>query len=179
MKKLGVVLIMVIFLGCAKLSVETKKPIQVDINMRLDVYQHVVQEADSIESQIYGNSQPEINSIFTIGAVYAADNQEDAIRRRKERAAKIENYFDQGYIGENRKGYLSLLKNDLPSQVEEIVAKENKDRKIIYENTAEKNNAKLSAVEKIFFKDHYNRASSGWYFEVYDQNKEKYIWQKK
>ncbi|MCF7871144.1 MAG: YdbL family protein [Candidatus Omnitrophica bacterium] len=179
MKKLGVILVMVVFAGCAKLSVETEKPIKVDINMRLDVYQHVVKEADSIESRIYGNNQPEMNSIFTIGAVYAADNREDAIRRRKQRAAEIENYFDQGYIGENRRGYLSLLKNNLPSQVEEVVAEENKDRKIIYKNTAEKNDAKFSAVEKIFFKDHYNRAPSGWYFEIYDQNEGKYIWQKK
>ncbi|MCF7873097.1 MAG: YdbL family protein [Candidatus Omnitrophica bacterium] len=179
MKKLGMVLVVLILFGCAKVSVETKKPLKVDINMRLDVYQHVVKEAESIEDQIYGSDQPQMNSLFSIGIVYAADNLEDAIKRRKQRAAKIEDYFNKAYIGESRNGYLEVIKSDAPSQVKEIISGENKDRKIIYENTAKKNDAKLSAVEKIFFKDHYKRASSGWYFKIYDSGKGEYTWQRK
>lgn len=179
MKKLGVALVIVILFGCAKVSVETKKPLKVDINMRLDVYQHVVKEANSIEDQIYGSNQPQMNSLFSIGVVYAADNLEDTIERRKQRAAKIEDYFNKAYIGERRNGYLEVIKSDAPDQVKEIISGENKDRKIIYENTAKKNDAKLSAVEKIFFKDHYKRAPSGWHFELYNQDKGKYTWQKK
>ncbi|MCF7870067.1 MAG: YdbL family protein [Candidatus Omnitrophica bacterium] len=179
MKKLGIVLSLIILFGCAKVSVETKKPLKVDINMRLDVYQHVVKEAESIEDQIYNSDNTQMNSILGIAAVYAEDNLSEAIERRKQRAAKIKDFFNKGYIGENRNGYLELIKNETPSQIREVIAKENKDRKVIYENTAKKNNTKLSAVEKIFFKDHYQRAPSGWYFEVHSQSKEKYIWQKK
>ncbi len=179
MKKLGIFLAVVVLFGCARVSVETKKPIKVDINMRLDVYQHVVKEAESIEDQIYGDDEAEMNSIWGISAAYAADSLSEAIERRKQRAVKIENYFKKGYIGENRNGYLKLLKSDTPYQVKEVIAQENKDRKIIYQSTADKNNAQLSAVEKIFFKDHYQRAPAGWYFEIYDQEEGKYIWQKK
>lgn len=179
MKKLGAILIVFMLLGCARVAVETKKPLKVDINMRLDVYQHVVNEAESIEDQIYGNGNAEMNFLLGVSEVYAADNLSEAIERRKERAPRIESYFNKGYIGEDRNGYLKLIKSDAPDEVKKVIVKENKDRRIIYQNTANKNNTKLSAVEKIFFKDHYKRAPSGWYFEIYSQSKEKYIWQKK
>ncbi|MFO8052707.1 MAG: DUF1318 domain-containing protein [Candidatus Omnitrophota bacterium] len=179
MRKVTFFVFLIVLIGCARVAVETKKPLKVDINMRLDVYQHVVKEAESIEDQIYSNDNPQMNSILSVGSVYAADDSSEAIERRQQRAPKIESYFNKGYIGENRNGYLKLIKSDAPSQVKEIISGENKDRKIIYENTAKKNDAKLSAVEKIFFKDHYQRAPSGWYFEVYDSGKGEYTWQRK
>lgn len=121
------------------MSVETKKPLKVDINMRLDVYQHVVKEAESIEYQIYGNNEAQMNSIWGISAVYAADSLSEAVERRKQRALKIENYFNKGYIGENRNGYLKLLKSDAPYEVKEVITAENEDRKIIYQSTADRN----------------------------------------
>ncbi len=179
MKRLGIILMVVVLFGCAKVSVETKKPIKVDINMRLDVYQHVVEDVESIEGEIYGNNNAQMNSIFSLPAAYAADSPQDAIERRKSRAKKIETYFNNGYIGENRNAYLQPIESNLSDQVKEVIDKENKDRKIIYQNTADKNNVSLSAAEKIFFNDHYKRAPSGWNFEVYSQEEGKYTWQKK
>ncbi len=179
MKKIGLVFVVFILLGCARVMVETKDPIRVDINMRLDVYQHVVQDVNSIEEQIYGDPQKQMNSIFRLGNVYAADKVQEAINRRRERVSKIESYFRQGYIGENKKAYLEIRKKEAPSRVKEIVELENEDRRVIYRDTARKNNAPLSEVKKVFFKSHYRRASSGWYFEVYDSDKKEYVWQKK
>ncbi len=183
MKILSIFLIF-IFLGCAKIHVETKEPIKVDIQMRVDIYQHVVREVDSIESQIYGQNHKQINSLFGIESVYASDTSEDvnsAIQRRRSRASKVEEYFSKGYIGENRRAYLSLAPSapggSLAAEIKQLIEQENSDRAIIYEATANKNNADISQIEKIFFQDHYDRASTGWLFEV--DNEGKYVWSEK
>ncbi|MDD2703024.1 MAG: hypothetical protein PHC33_03355, partial [Candidatus Omnitrophica bacterium] len=60
MKRLAVVLMagMVLFLGCARVKVGgTKDSIQVDMNviMRVDVYQHVEKDLSDIDSIVYGS----------------------------------------------------------------------------------------------------------------------------
>jgi len=183
MKVLVAFLIFALF-GCAKLNVETKEPIKVDIKMRLDVYQHVVKEVDSIEGQIYGTDEKEVNSLFTIESVYAAEqdpqNVKSAIERRKSRASEVEGYFAKGYIGENRRAYLSFIPGAYPQdklRVQSIIEAENNDREQIYKATAQKNNIDISQAEKIFFQDHYNRAPQGWWFEV--RTNGTYEWVKK
>lgn len=182
--KIFSIFLIFIFLGCAKIQVETKEPIKVDIQMRIDIYQHVVREVDSIESQIYGQDHKQMNFLFGMENVYASDISEDvnsAIQRRKSRAAKVEEYFSKGYIGENRRAHLSLAPSasggSLAGKIKKLIEQENSDRTVIYKATAKKNNADLSQIEKIFFKDHYNRASKGWLFEAYSEGG--YIWREK
>ena len=172
MKKLVIVFIGLVVFGCAKVSVETPKPIKVDINMRVDVYQHVVKDVESINDQIYGPENKELNSLFGLGTVYAQDlstQASEAIARRKSRVGKIEEYFSKGYIGENRKALLEIV-GDVPantkSEVKDIVNQENKDRDIIYGATAKKNNTDISGVRKVFFESDYKRASSGFWFQT-------------
>ncbi|MBU1112251.1 MAG: YdbL family protein [Candidatus Omnitrophica bacterium] len=167
MKKFGVVLLMFAVLGCAKLNVETKEPIKVDINMRIDVYQHVAKDAESINDQIYGNNEKKINFLFNFSQAYAAsvDDLEAAIERRKARAGQIEENFNQGYIGENRKALLEV-RSKAAAGIESLVNSENADRQIIYQYTAEKNGVDVSETQKVFFQDDYERASSGWWLEV-------------
>ena len=73
MKRLVVIMVAIIAVACAKVSVETKEPIKVDVNMRVDIYQHVVEDVQSINDQIYGGSQQEFNSLFFIHTAYAQD----------------------------------------------------------------------------------------------------------
>lgn len=188
MKKVGIIIMLLVFFGCvrAKVNVETKEPIKVDINMRLDIYQHVVKDVNSIEDDIYGSKDKQFNLRIVFGNVYAADasgDVESAKERRKQRADLIVEYFNKNYVGENKKAYLQVIKENVPSgeitKIENMVKQENSDREIIYKATAQKNGADIAQVLEIFFKDHYERASRGWLFEIYDKDSGNYTWVKK
>jgi len=187
MRNVGHIILIFFFLSaCAKVNVETKKPIRVDINMRVDVYQHLLKDVEAIESEVYGKEKKKLNGIFSLKKVYAAEYSsvvEEAIKRRKERSSKLKEYFDQGIIGENKEAYIEIVKEDFPSVMREkivkLVEEENKDREMIYKATAEKNGVTVSQVEKVFFQTHYKRAPQGYLFEVYDEKKGKYVWKKK
>ncbi|MBN2120802.1 MAG: DUF1318 domain-containing protein [Candidatus Omnitrophica bacterium] len=180
-----IIILALVLLGCAKLSVETKKPIQVDINMRVDVYQHVVNDVESINDQLYGPGDQGFNILFGMQAAYASDLSEEAnqaIARRKERLAKVEEYFAKGYVGENSRALLEIkgsVPGEIKGQVQDTVNKENSDREIIYKAIADKNNSSLSTVREVSRNSDYNRAPSGYLFEVYDASQEKFIWKKK
>ncbi|MBN2483186.1 MAG: DUF1318 domain-containing protein [Candidatus Omnitrophica bacterium] len=173
-------------IACARVNVETAKPLKVDINMRLDVYQHVVKDIDSIEDQVYGNQEKKMNFLMSWDEAYAADFSQDvqqAIERRKNRIDLIEEYFQNGYVGENRNGELTIidpgLPEDLKAQILPVIGKENEDRVIIYQATARKNNVPLSDVRRIVLLDHFNRAPGGYSFEMYNEEKGVYQWIKK
>ncbi|MEM7816651.1 MAG: DUF1318 domain-containing protein [Candidatus Aenigmatarchaeota archaeon] len=184
MKKLFIFILVI--LGCAKVSLQTSQPIKVDINMRVDVYQHVVKDVESIEDEIYSSKNKQFNFIFGLKTVYAQDYSfevSSAIERRKQRISKIEEYFRKGYIGEDKDAYLVILAKDLDdglkNEIESIIEEENKDRDIIYQATAKKNNVDITEVRKVFFEDHYRRAENGWWFEVYNSKEKIYKWIKK
>jgi uncharacterized protein YdbL (DUF1318 family) len=188
MKKIFVVFLGIIILGCAKLTVGTKDPIKVDISMRVDVYQHIAEDAQSINEQIYGTDRlKELNNlIFKGGNLYAAEISSDidaAIERRKQRAVLIKEYMAKAYIGENKNALLEVLERNLPedskSGFEQLVKQENQDRMLIYRAVAEKNEAELDSVQKIFFKQDYKIAPLGSWFQVFSQESNKYIWVQK
>jgi uncharacterized protein YdbL (DUF1318 family) len=173
-------------IACARVNVETAKPLKLDINMRLDVYQHVVKDINSIEDQVYGDQEKKMNFLISWDEAYAADYSESvqqAIQRRKNRVEMIDEYFQKGYVGENRNGELEVISSGLPetlkAQVSEAIRKENEDRVIIYQATAQKNNVPLSDVRRIVLLDHFNRAPAGYSFEMYNEEKGVYQWIKK
>lgn len=179
MRNIALIVFLVFLPGCARVLVETKDPIKVDISMRLDIYQHVLRDVEAIEEQIYGQPEKKMNFLFTVSKVYAADSVETAIKRRRDRVSEIEEYFNSGYIGENRSAYLEVLVSEAPDKLKRTIKQENQDRQIIYEDTARKNNAPLGEVKKVFFNNHYSRAQAGWYFEVYDSSTGRYSWKQK
>ncbi|MBD3263591.1 MAG: DUF1318 domain-containing protein [Candidatus Omnitrophica bacterium] len=186
--KVGFVLLFFFSVACARLDVATKDPLKVDINMRVDVYQHVVKDVESINDQIYGtqDESKNLNFLPLVQNAYAADvpsEVEEAIKNRKKRADKITEYFSKGYIGENRQALLEVagvdkdIPSDLKAEIKKLVDEENDDRQVIYEYTAKKNGIDIEEARKIFYKDDYKRAPSGSWFEVY-QNGE-FLWQRK
>ncbi|MFC1514565.1 DUF1318 domain-containing protein [Candidatus Omnitrophota bacterium] len=185
MRVLLAILLVLGLTGCVKVGVETAKPIQVDINMRVDVYQHVVNDVDSINDEIYGSDDTSWNFLFAIQEAYAADRSEAAqaaISRRKERIKSLTSYFKQGYIGIDRNALVKVISDvgaDVAGEVNALVKAENKDRTIMQKEVADKNEAGLSGVQKVFFEDEYKRAPKGFTFEVYDAAKDKYVWQVK
>ncbi len=183
MKKIGIILLVLFVISCAKVSVETKKPIKVDINMRVDIYQHVVKDVEDINDQIYGSSGKDFNSLFGFEEAYAADlskSASEAISRRKERVGSIEIYFAKGYIGENKDAFLEFrggVSGEEKAAVKSMISAENKDREIIYKAIAQKNGTDISSVRKASFESDYRRAPSGYWFQIPDGRG--YTWKKK
>ena len=183
MKKICLILLFFIVFGCANINLESRKPIKLDINMRVDVYQHVVEDVKSINDQIYGSENKDFNSLFFFENAYAFDLDKeiaDAVSRRIERVSQFQEYSVKEYIGENKDSFLEV-RGDVPGQIKDevnsFVANENKDRNIICNGTAEKNKTDVATVRKVFFENDYKRAPLGYWFEV---NKDgQYIWIKK
>ena len=186
MKTIFIVAGILAVISCARVSLRTQEPIKVDINMRIDVYQHVVEDVKSIEGQVYDEEAGESNLILTSGLAYAAESSAEvdaAIERRRNRTGLINGYFSKGHIGENREAHLQIIGRDLSSElkkkIERAIKEENEDREIIYRGVAKKRGANVSEVRKVFREDHYKRAPAGFWFELYNKEKDKYIWVKK
>lgn len=183
---------MVIFLfpaltGCAKVSLETAEPIKVDVTMRVDIYQHVMEEVESIEEKIHGGDKERLLNFFSaVPEVYAREYSKevmDAIERRRERVLIIEDYFSRGYVGETKEAYLEIFPSEVPGEykqaVEIVVKEENSDREVVYAAIAAKNKVDIKEIRKVFFKDHYDRAPNGYWFQIHSGDKEEFVWKRK
>ena len=74
-----------------------------------------------------------------------------ALHRRKERRARIVLLASQGYIGENSNGLLDVFdKGSLDQGKLTMVEEENKDRLVIFEYVAKKNNTSVEDTGKVF-----------------------------
>jgi len=154
----------IFLVGCARVDVGSKEPIKLDVNMRLDIYQHVASDAASIEDMVSGpqkkeGAAPQQTSLFDliVPAAYAQDASgfpaevAAAIERRKARRERIVLLASQGYVGENKQGFIDIFdKTSLDSAKIELVEQENKDRLIIFEYVAKKNGASVAETGKIF-----------------------------
>jgi len=81
-------------IGCARVSLQgSEKPIKVDISMRLDVYQHVEKDADSIENIVSGGKDKQSFLNLFVSVAYAQEEMSpevhDAALRRKDRRATL------------------------------------------------------------------------------------------
>lgn len=166
--------------GCASVQVKAPKdPIKVDITMRLDVYQHVEKDIDTIEDIVSGKvpaggkSAPKpkdgskLDLFFT--DAYAeeaipADVEAAAIGRR-DRRAELVMHEGEGHIGENRMGMVEARSSEAPAG---LVSAENADRLLIYRSISQKNGASLEDVEKLYAKRLQEDAPLGTPIEVID-----------
>ncbi len=152
-------------MGCARVNIQSDKPIKVDVTMRLDVYQHVAQDANAIENMISPKEEKSLgsnqSSFLTLGVVEAYAQEEggyplevrDAIERRKLRRDDLVAWEAKGAIGENEGGMVEVRDSSLGGEeVSSLVEKENKDRRIIYQYVSEKNSATFEDTAKVFGK---------------------------
>ncbi len=172
MKKILWVFLVIVAISCAKVNLQTAQPLKVDINMRVDVYQHVAADVASVQDQIYGSTQKQINFLNFTQEAYAQTQSPEvtaAIERRKDRRNTIEDYFSKGFIGETSNAYLEAIAKDIPENLKSTIAntisEENNDRRIIYKSIAAKNGVDIAQTEKIFFDDDYKRAPAGYWFQ--------------
>lgn len=134
-------------------QVETPKPIAIDINMRVDIYQHDGKDADTTGASVAGKSVADIEA------------------RRRGRMAEIQTLKNSRLVGENHEGLLSI--RDLPpgdygAYVKKTVATENADRTALMEATAEREQKSLSDVRQSIAELWRERSFPGEWIEVRD-----------
>ena len=86
------------------------------------------------------------------------------LNHRKARAHELQALKAKGLIGENNKGFITILKPSLQPKEKTLVDAENHDRKFIYNTVAAQNHLGsegLAKVEKEFAKTHRDRARKG------------------
>ncbi|MDO8525256.1 MAG: DUF1318 domain-containing protein [Candidatus Omnitrophota bacterium] len=166
-RKIGVIFtVFLVAIGCARVQVVAPKdPIKVDIAMRLDVYQHVEKDIDTIEDIVSGNrlgGQPQSMLDHFIGVAYAEESLppevEEAAMRRKDRYQELTSAESSGRIGENKTG-LTEVRGD--ASLNGLVSAENSDRMIIYRSIAVKNGATVDDVQKLYARKLQSSAPSG------------------
>jgi len=139
--------------GCETptVNLSTDEPIRVEIDVRLDVYQHREEgEQDTTSSE----TEPEAM---------------DATRDRKNRLADIQTMKNNRLVGEDRNGLLVVLENpggDYGDYVAKVVRQENQDRMAIMRQAAEEEGISLADVQARQAELNRTRAFEGEYIEV-------------
>jgi uncharacterized protein YdbL (DUF1318 family) len=187
---LTVLLAVFLGMGCMSMQVKAPKdPIKVDITMRLDVYQHVTNDINSIENMVSGKSpagdkaapKPEggMKLNFLMVNAYAEEGLspevEQAAASRKARYAELSSLEGKGVIGENRSGMLEAKGSGAPA---DLISAENADRMTIYKALSQKNGASLEDVRKLYAQRLQNDAPAGTPIEVMNTSGS-YGWKKK
>jgi len=145
----GVILLLA---GCSGPSVNlaTTEPIKVDINVRLDVYQHEAPGAKKDQ----GAPEP-----VTV----------DPLAARRNRAAEIQNFKNSRLIGEGRDGLLVVLSQpsgDYGDYLVKTVTAENRDRMQIMKELAESQKRPLPEVQAAQAEVWRARSFGGEYIEI-------------
>lgn len=190
-KALMFLAVFLLILGCARLEVKgAKEPIKLDISMRLDIYQHVAKDIDSIENMVSG-AKPK-TAVFDkqsllgyfVAEAYAEEGLgaevEQAALRRRDRREGLLPLLTQAVIGENKSGLLEIKSSDTQnSSAKQLIQAENSDRMIIYRAVAGKNGISVEEVQKLYAKRLQEDAPAGSPIEVLNQSAGTYSWQTK
>ncbi|MEO6847105.1 MAG: DUF1318 domain-containing protein [Chthoniobacterales bacterium] len=153
--------------GCKNVPVDltTSSPLKVDIDMRLDVYNH--------NPTTNTNPSPEKKTESTAGS-----SSPEA--RRRNRLADIQTMKNNRIVGEGHDGLLAI-RNDVPGEygeyVHEVVREENNDRTEQMKQLAEEQKVSLADIQKKQGELWRDRAFKGELIEVpVDKNASSYKW---
>jgi uncharacterized protein YdbL (DUF1318 family) len=178
--------------GCARVNVGgSKEPIKVDISMRLDIYQHVQNDIDSIENIVAGDKKQPAkktgNNSFLNSLVQSAYAQEvlspeveQAALRRKDRRSALDGWEAKGVVGESKAGLAQIVNNQLADNTTRgLVQSENADRMIIYQALAGKYGQTLEEIQKVYAEKLSNQAPAGTPVESFNSSTSSYEWKTK
>ena len=182
-----VIMVLVVFFGCARIRVEApKESIKLDISMRLDIYQHVAKDIDTIEDIVIKPVQGKQGSrldLFVRDA-YAQEplspEIEQAAYNRRDRNQALDAWEEKGVIGENKLGLVEVRNpGNADASVNSMVNAENSDRMVIYKAIAVKNGISVEGVQKLSAKKIQDGANAGTPIEVLNETTGQYEWKVK
>jgi uncharacterized protein YdbL (DUF1318 family) len=171
LKTASLSLAIIAFVGCTNgptINLDTKKPlkvdpVKVDLNMRVDVYQH-----------------PDATVQKRVAGVQPAPT-EDAQTRLRNRMGEVQVLKNNRLVGESRNGLLEI-RNKPPGEfgeyVQRLVDAENKDRAAMMQDIAQKKNLALEEVQRQQAELARNKAFSGEWIEV-PQADGSFVWKQK
>jgi uncharacterized protein YdbL (DUF1318 family) len=171
LKSASLSLVFSAFAGCANgptINLDTKKPlkvdpVKVDLNMRVDVYQH-----------------PDANVQKRVASTQPAAT-EDAQTRSRNRMGEVQVLKNNRIVGESGQGLLEI-RNKPPGEfgdyVQRIIEAENKDRTALMHDIAQKKNLALGEVQRQQAELARNKAFSGEWIEV-PQSDGTFVWKQK
>jgi hypothetical protein len=131
-----------------EVPITTPKPLQVNLNMRLDVYQ-------------YSDSEPRDQE--------AAKSAGEATERMRNRMAEIQTLKGNQLVGEDHRGL--LLVREVPAgewgpQMKKAVADENEDRMLLMRQKAKESNRPLHEIQGEQWRLRTQQANTGEWIEV-------------
>ena len=129
-------------------NLSTPKPLEVNLNMRLDVYQYT------------GDKPKDTEQAKTLA---------EAVDRQRNRLQEMQTIKNNRFVGEDHRGLLQL--RDVPSgewgdYVKRSVEAENEDRTLMMRNEAATTNRALHEVQAEQWKLRIDKAFKGEYIEV-------------
>lgn len=154
--------------GGPTINIGTKQPlkvdpVKVDLNMRVDVYQH----ADATVQKRVVASQ--------------AAGSEDAQTRLRNRMGEVQVLKNNRLVGESHQGLLEVRSQppgEFGEYVQRIVEAENKDRAAMVQELAQKKNLSVQEVERQQAELARNKAFNGEWIEV-PQPDGTFVWKQK
>ena len=160
--------------GCSSLpdvNLTTDDPIKVDINVRLDVYQHQGSEGATKESADGADAEKLDSS-----------NAEAIAKRKRDRMEEIQNLKNNRLVGENHRGLLTIRKlppDTFGQYVKKTVNDENEDRNYLMRVEAKERNFLLHDVQEANWKANVERSFEGEWIEVAEEKEGSFGWKQK
>lgn len=154
---------LVVLAGCKTfpaIPLTTPKPLEVNLNMRLDVYQYRGDEPQNTEV------------VKTI---------DEATQRQRNRMEEIQTIKNNRFIGEDHRGLLQLREvpaGDWGAYVKRTIDAENEDRTLLMRNQAKETNKSLNEIQNEQWKLRVEKAFKGEWIEVPGASSGSYKWVK-
>lgn len=154
---------MLAFMGCKTLPevpITTPKPLEVNLNMRLDVYQ-------------YRGDEPRDKE--------ATKNAGEATQRMRNRMQEIQTLKNNQLVGEDHRGLLLIREvpeGEWGQQLKKAVAAENADRTLLMRHKAKESNRTLHEVEAEQWRLRTQQANTGEWIEVPGSSPGSFQWKR-
>ncbi len=160
---LRVLACMVVLAGCntfPQVPITTPKPLEVNLNMRLDIYQYRADEPTDKE---------------------ATKGITEATLRMRNRMAEIQGLKNSQLVGEDHRGMLIIREvpaGDWGPQMKKAVTAENEDRMLIMRQKAKDTNRALHEIEAEQWRLRTQQANTGEWIEVPGSSPGSFEWKR-
>ena len=180
-----------------KLVGDKDKPVSINAEIKIDIYQHAVDNVDKMMEAIDDEIDSSENTSFVfkkffyvladfgVSTAYAAEknSSQNALSKSIELYKKAYPFLKKQILGENRDGYVSVInksKNPTDDEIKKaakIADKLNAARKSLYLSDAKAKNVSVREIQTIYAKAFRQKSKKGTWAEVKKDGK--WIWKQK